>query len=197
MLWRTEASFKQVSSAMSSTLSNLGGFIFWMSSMGTNIRFPDSAISTSTSSLRSPLMPAATKPWVSWGTHTSLFWVHSACVAGSLKLFRSTDRYRSSGSFLSISTIAPNHARPLRYPNTGTEYHIKRSHRPTLHNTLLETTEMLVLPGSTTRTKWRFGLTRVTATVTSRRDGPVDARIHLLFEILYELFVVQLDGNYE
>lgn len=37
--------------------------------------------------------------WVSCGTHTRRFCVHSACVAGSLKAFRSTDKYFKSGSF--------------------------------------------------------------------------------------------------
>lgn len=101
MLWRTEASLRQVSSAMSSTLSNLGGFIFCKSSFGTWQRLPVSMISTSTSSPLSPLMEAETNPKLSWGIHTSLFWVHSAWVVGSLKAFRSTTRYLKSGSLRS------------------------------------------------------------------------------------------------
>ena len=101
MLWRTEASLRQVSSAMSSTLSNLGGFIFWRSSLGTKHLLLVSMISTSTSSPRSPLIEAETKPKFSWGIQTSRFWVHSACVVGSLKAFLSTTKYLKSGSFRS------------------------------------------------------------------------------------------------
>lgn len=103
MLWSTQASFRHVNSAMSSLLSNLGGFIFCMTSLSTSTRLPVSAISTSTSSPRSPLMPADTKPWLSWGTHTRRFWVHSACVGWSLSWLRSTARYFMNGSERSVS----------------------------------------------------------------------------------------------
>lgn len=42
--------------------------------------------------------------WVSLGTHTRRFCVHSACVAGSLKLLLSTLRYFSSGSLRSLKS---------------------------------------------------------------------------------------------
>ena len=42
--------------------------------------------------------------WVSDGTHTSRFCVHSACVAGSLKLLLSTLKYLSSGSLRSLKS---------------------------------------------------------------------------------------------
>ncbi|TNN69487.1 hypothetical protein EYF80_020321 [Liparis tanakae] len=78
----TEASFRQVSSAMSSTLLNFGGFIFWMSSLLTTAFFPFSASSSTTSSPRSSRTLAASKPLRSDGIHTSLLAVQSACAAG-------------------------------------------------------------------------------------------------------------------
>lgn len=42
--------------------------------------------------------------WVSDGTHTNRFCVHSACVAGSLKLLLSTLRNFNSGSFRSLKS---------------------------------------------------------------------------------------------
>ena len=109
MLWRTEASLRQVRSAMSSCLSYLGGFIFCMSSLLTSILLLVSTISTSTSSPWFFFMEAATKPWVSWGTQTSLFWDHSAWVAGSEKAFLSTTRNLRSGSDLSTSPMMLGH----------------------------------------------------------------------------------------
>ncbi|TNN58560.1 hypothetical protein EYF80_031180 [Liparis tanakae] len=82
-LWLgTDASFRQVSSAMSSTLLNLGGFIFWMSSLLITTFLPFSASSSCTSSPRSSRMLAASKPLRSEGIHTSFLAVQSACVAG-------------------------------------------------------------------------------------------------------------------
>ena len=54
MLWRTEASLKQVRSAMSSYLSYLGWFIFCMYSILLLVSSPWAFF-----------MKAATKPWVS------------------------------------------------------------------------------------------------------------------------------------
>ena len=106
MLCNTDASLRQVRSAMSSCLSYFGGFIFCRSSLGTNIFFDVSCISTSTSSPRAFLvMEPATKPCCSWGTHTRRFWDHSAWVAGSEKEFLSTTRNFRSGSFLSTSAM--------------------------------------------------------------------------------------------
>lgn len=62
MLCSTDASLRHVSSAISSTLSNFGGFIFCMSSRRIITRLPVSANSTSTSSPCSRLILAATKP---------------------------------------------------------------------------------------------------------------------------------------
>ena len=73
MLWRTEASLKQVRSAMSSYLSYLGWFIFCMYSILLLVSSPWAFF-----------MKAATKPWVSWGTQTSLF-QRPVCLGGGVR----------------------------------------------------------------------------------------------------------------
>lgn len=95
-LWRTDASFRQVSSAISSTLLNLGGFIFWMSSLLTVIFFALSISSTSTSSPRSSLMLADSKPCFSDGIHTSFLDDQSAWATGLLMKSLSVKRNFSS-----------------------------------------------------------------------------------------------------
>ncbi|TNN58000.1 hypothetical protein EYF80_031824 [Liparis tanakae] len=104
MLCSTEASFRQVSSAMSSTLLNLGGFIFWMSSLLTVSFLVLSASSTRTSSPCSSLTLAASKPCFSDGIHTSFRADQSACAMGLFRKSLSTKRNFSSsvGAFLDM-----------------------------------------------------------------------------------------------
>ena len=78
-----------------------------------------SATSTLTSSPLSSLIPAATKPCVSCGTHTNLFWAQSACAKGSFIMSLFTCKYLNSCPpvFVRHFGFCPNFSRVLDLKN--------------------------------------------------------------------------------